>query len=411
MQIIFHRPNQIGGCITEISTEGAKVIIDLGANLPGSESEELTKEQVESITDGADGVYYTHYHGDHIGLAHLVPLNVPQFLGEGAKEVNLVKAYKLRSKKCEQYEAAKRMQTYTANQRIDVGNKGKIFITPYYVSHSAFDAYMFLIEVEGKRILHTGDLRGHGYLSKGLIPNIDKRIGQVDLLIIEGTMLGRCDETVKRESDLKKEVSELLKQKKYLFALCSSTDMERLATLYAACKDNNAWFVIDKYQHEVLEVFKKRTTSNLFHFESNIFNLKDCSQFSDKQIKGLLAKGFIMPLRSHQIAHINELQEVFPKAELIYSMWKGYIEGKEQQLNKEYLNLIERFGGHYHYIHTSGHATLETIQQVCEHTNPRLGIIPIHKDASTDFASLPFAKDYNIITQDCDLAGIHIVYG
>lgn len=36
MNITIHRgANQIGGCITEISTEGCKVLIDLGSNLPG----------------------------------------------------------------------------------------------------------------------------------------------------------------------------------------------------------------------------------------------------------------------------------------------------------------------------------------------------------------------------------------
>ena len=47
MRITLHRPHQIGGCITVIETDGVKVIIDLGSNLPGSNKEELTKAQVE----------------------------------------------------------------------------------------------------------------------------------------------------------------------------------------------------------------------------------------------------------------------------------------------------------------------------------------------------------------------------
>ena len=61
---------------------------------------------------------------------------------------------------------------------------------------------MFLIEAEGKRILHTGDFRGHGYLSKGLLPTIQRYIGRGDLLIIEGTMLSRKDETILTEAAL-----------------------------------------------------------------------------------------------------------------------------------------------------------------------------------------------------------------
>ena len=38
MKITIHRgANQIGGCITEIATKDAKIFIDLGSNLPGSD--------------------------------------------------------------------------------------------------------------------------------------------------------------------------------------------------------------------------------------------------------------------------------------------------------------------------------------------------------------------------------------
>lgn len=36
MNLIIHRgADQIGGCITEISTENCKILIDFGSNLPG----------------------------------------------------------------------------------------------------------------------------------------------------------------------------------------------------------------------------------------------------------------------------------------------------------------------------------------------------------------------------------------
>lgn len=52
------------------------------------------------------------------------------------------------------------------------------FVTPYFVSHSAFDAYMFLIECEGKKILHTGDFRRHGYIGKGLFSYFEEECGR-----------------------------------------------------------------------------------------------------------------------------------------------------------------------------------------------------------------------------------------
>lgn len=76
---------------------------------------------------------------------------------------------------------------------------GNIKVIPFFVSHSAYDAYIFLVEAKGKKVLHTGDFRGHGYLSKGLLPTMEKLIlprGKVDFLINEGTMLSRIGERV-----------------------------------------------------------------------------------------------------------------------------------------------------------------------------------------------------------------------
>ena len=38
-----------------------------------------------------------------------------------------------------------------------------IKVTPLVVDHSAYNAYMLLIEADGKKILHTGDFRNHGF--------------------------------------------------------------------------------------------------------------------------------------------------------------------------------------------------------------------------------------------------------
>ena len=126
MIITLHRPHQIGGCITVIETDEAKIIIDLGSNLPGTNKDELTKAQVADITDGSDAIFFTHYHGDHTGLIHLVPEGIPQLIGKGAKEVmvckhsTLVRSAKhydgVESKKYKDavtaLSAAKRMQTF-----------------------------------------------------------------------------------------------------------------------------------------------------------------------------------------------------------------------------------------------------------------------------------------------------------
>lgn len=199
MNITIHRgANQIGGCITEISSDNCKLLIDFGSNLPGNQKAELTEKQICDIAGSADAVFYTHYHGDHVGLHHLIPASIKQYIGSGAKDIMLCKydALNKHGDYGKEIEMVKRINTYRAGQRFDIGGKGEIFLTPYFVSHSAFDAYMFKIECEGKKILHTGDFRRHGYLGKGLFPTLKKYVGEVDILITEGTMLGRKQESV-----------------------------------------------------------------------------------------------------------------------------------------------------------------------------------------------------------------------
>ena len=74
MKITIHRgANQIGGCITEIATKDDKIFIDLGSNVPGSDKTDYSADEVRRITADADAIFYSHYHGDHVGLHHLVP--------------------------------------------------------------------------------------------------------------------------------------------------------------------------------------------------------------------------------------------------------------------------------------------------------------------------------------------------
>jgi len=194
MKITIHRGiDQIGGCITEIATNKARILIDLGQNLPDGEGvvhdDLANRESIENLTKGVDAVFYTHYHGDHLGLFHLVPDNINQYIDRVAKRVALCKHQRLSYIKGREEisvnEIAKieQMFTFEPKQEIEIGD---IRVIPYFVSHSAYDSYMFLIEANGKRILHTGDFRGHGYLSKGLLPTIKKLIlpqGKIDFLI------------------------------------------------------------------------------------------------------------------------------------------------------------------------------------------------------------------------------------
>jgi ribonuclease J len=71
MKITIHRgTKQIGGCVTEIESNGYKVFIDFGEQLPGVENENNQLPQIDGLICGdisKSALFITHYHGDHIG--------------------------------------------------------------------------------------------------------------------------------------------------------------------------------------------------------------------------------------------------------------------------------------------------------------------------------------------------------
>lgn len=421
MKIIIHRGiDQIGGCITEIATNTTRILIDLGQNLPNGEGDVqdvlASKESIEKLTNGIDAIFYTHYHGDHIGLFHHVPDNIPQYIGKVAKRVAICKHQRLgyipgrEELSAGEISKMERMIAFEANQVIKIGD---IQVTPFFVSHSAYDAFMFLIVAEGKRILHTGDFRDHGYLGKGLLKTIRYHINKqdrVDFLITEGTMLSRLNKKVKHENDLKKDVIQIMKKYKNVFVLCSSTDMERLATFHAANKEmSNRPFVCDDFQLNVLNIFTDTAGK-----ESSLFDFNDSYTFrkeNAKLLNWMHDKGFCMLVRPTDKFndYLSFLDSQHDKNEtiLIYSMWKEYLNPESKHAVKRYLDFAERFPK-VEKIHTSGHASAECLTEVCNLVNPTTGIIPIHSEHSDDYRRLSIKDELKskIITSSIEFEDV-----
>jgi len=391
MKITIHRgASQIGGCVTEIRTEKARILIDLGSNLPGSDKPDFTSEEIKALTDGVDAIFYTHYHGDHIGFHNLVDTE-KQYIGEGAKEVLECKycalARHMEDKGC--LEAVQKMKCYKPEEVFKISDD--LTIIPYYCSHSAFDSYMFLIKAEEKTILHTGDFRKHGYMGKALIPVLEKFVHQVDILITEGTMLSRSSEKVKSEKEIQEEIATVLSSNKYVFSLTSSTDIDRLASMKEACVTAHRNMLADRYQKGVMDIFTKYTRSPLFNFNGT-FNISGKSLVENPKIVGKMKhEGFLLPVRCSGEWLIRMVMETYCDEEphLIYSMWSGYYKGTEEQQIKEAIAIRSLFKPeNIHDIHTSGHADCETLAEVCRTVCPRLAIIPIHKEEKSDFRAL-----------------------
>ena len=425
MKITIHRGiNQIGGCITEIlSSSGTKILIDLGHNLPDAdgqaEDEYDVPENLDRLLDGVSAVFYTHYHGDHIAFeAAVAKKGIAQYLGHLAKLVKM-KFYahmknipqEAESRKFEEaLQAVTKFEEYQPDKTVTVGD---IKITPYYVSHSAADAYMFVIECDGKKVLHTGDFRDHGYNGKYLAGTLRRFVikRKIDILITEGTMLSRNDERMMPEQELQDKAYGLMSDYKYAFVLCSSTDMDRLTSFYqATIRHEGRLFIADGYQYKLLkcftDYFKKRN--------SRIYDFSQTHQYDESIIPGMIEYGFTMPVRTSGKfkEQLDSLMTLLPKEEtvFIYSQFRGYILKDHKAYNADTDKFVNSHDWHFEYLHTSGHASREALAKVCSLVNPSAAIIPIHTEKGNDFTSLDISDELKnkVVTSDTVTDGIEI---
>ena len=95
-----------------------------------------------------------------------------------------------------------------------------------------------------------------------------------------------------------------------------------------------------------------------------------------------------MPVRVND--QFWEIVSQYPDAFLIYSMWDGYLDGRFPKLS-EFTAPFER-SGRIRHLHSSGHASAEDIQTVCNLVKPKTGIIPIHTENGKGFEKLELAS-------------------
>lgn len=366
MEVIIHRgTHQIGGCSTEIRTISTRIFIDFGAELEIKNPNNLDIEGLTFGESNCDGVLFTHYHGDHIGLIGKINENISIFMGSLTKKILLMQKIENTSR------ISKNIKIFEQGKSFYIGD---IKITPFMIDHSAFDSYMFLIEAEGKKILHTGDFRNHGFRGKGLEKILDKFVGNIDLLISEGTVLNRNNRKNMTEYELSQKAKEILREYKYIFIVVASTNFDRLAA-FSSGIPRGKYLLCDSYQKNLLDVVAKDTKkiTSLYQFSKVLVYNKNL----DEKIKKY---GFYMFVRLGNYSHKKFMEKYKnEKTIVIYSMWKGYLENEK---NQDFLKEFE-----YKELHTSGHADISALKIVLEKTNPKK-IIPIHTENPEGFKEI-----------------------
>ncbi len=371
--------DQIGGCITEIESKEARIIIDFGEDLPDDEvTEKRENPMIDGLTTGVknyDAVFITHSHGDHIGLIDYILDDIPVYVEKESKEI-----YRL-------------LNTFTS-KNIRFTTKDMEFekpiiikdmkITLFIVDHSSYNSGMLLIESNDKRILHTGDYRRHGRKGK-IFEMILNKIGKVDLLITEGTTFGRKQGKYKTEEELEIKAVKEFKKYNQVFILQSSTNIDRIVTFYKASKKTNKIFIEDIFTANVTEKINSniptpKKYNDVYAFiplkyqsKPEKFQNKYYKQF-EKKSNPNLNDDFTMLVKISMLEDIKRLKEqgLITNACLVYSMWDGYL---KKDSFKNFKNSIKDLGIKYKYLHTSGHGDDYARKTVERITQPKKVVI------------------------------------
>ena len=393
IKVIIHRgTNQIGGCLTEIQSDnGTKILIDIGANLPDSNGKVRPEIELEGLTIGKpsyDAIFITHYHGDHIGLYNKIKPEIPIYIGKISKGIYMIlhnRLSKARIVSKEDLERISLFNEFTIKEKILIKD---ITITPIETDHSAFDSYMFLIEANNKKLLHTGDFRTHGQRGRKALEAIKKYVGEVDCLICEGTTLTRNDKEVLTESQLQIKAKEIFEDNKYNFILCSSTNIDRIAAFHKAALGANKMFICDRYQCEILKYISQNSRNSLYKFNEN--KEMKVYTYGKNMLQKMKEYGFVMLVRPTD--NFKQVVDNFNNYHFIYSQWLGYLEGD----NEDYKRIQDFTPKGFEYLHTSGHATSEAIKNIIDITNPKV-VIPIHTEGKEKIKEL---TDKSVILED-----------
>jgi ribonuclease J len=283
------------------------------------------------------------------------------------------------------------------------------------MDHSAADAYAFLIKADEKRIFYSGDFRASG--NKSLL--FDKLLRDpppnIDLLLMEGTMIRRSSDRFPDEASVRRKIETVIKnQQNCTFLIASSQNIDRLVSAMHACESTGKILVLDIYTAWVLEqvsrVSGKVPTMNHKQVKVYADNRMDQWVKNDPDYFGDFRRClYLYRVTKEQLQAdpgrylyyskmsrfaIMELYKKFGPINLIYSQWLGYLKFN----NDEYFGAKQIAGFqndplvNFIYAHTTGHATLDTLVQLVECLAPKT-LIPVH----TEFPE-NYSKHFNMAT-------------
>lgn len=381
---IYRGTKEIGGTCVELTAENGKILwVDIGAPLDSKNPD------ISYTNNKVDALLISHPHQDHFGLMEKVETGVPIYIGEVALDfINATKIFINEPQLKGNYKTIKPWETFTICNTFII----KAFLT----DHSTPEAFAFLIEADGKKIYYSGDFRATG--RKKIVYNkiVASPPKNIDLLLIEGTMVERANHIYLTEKSVEEGIFNVIKnQKNISFVVSSAQNIDRLISIIRACKKTGKKVVIDIYTAWLLEKLHKHSSNvptmdwkeiKVFEHPSQMERITDnlFDDFRERIKVNSVGKAvfnspseFIYFVRNPSMKLINALRQ-HGRINIIYSQWEGYLKDEYKQYFTDNINALkqdERIS--YNLIHTSGHATVPDLIKFAKAINANK-IVPIH---------------------------------
>lgn len=393
--LTVHRATrEIGGNCIEIAHQGARILLDVGRPLEAPPEAEGLLAATLDRTAPVAGVLISHAHQDHYGLLSETPADWPVWCG--APTAALIRAsLALSDKPC-----LHRFQHWKSGQLFHLG---PFTIRPLLTDHSAFDAHMLEIEVAGRRIFYSGDFRRHGRKGKLVEALLAKPPAPCDVLLLEGTNLGSTKPHLP-ETALEDQFVSLFRQTTgRVFVQGSAQNIDRMVTLFRACRKTGRTLVIDLYAAFVLEALAMQGTIPQPDWSgirvvftralADRYRKLGHGDFVDRMVRpnGISARAVVTRPGPWVILLRKSLMAPFARSGLcpgpedrwVWSSWRGYLDTSDGQAARDWFAPAGLAPCH---IHTSGHAAPQDLLALAQALQPRR-LVPIHGAAWDDFGT------------------------
>lgn len=381
---IYRGTKEIGGTCVELTADNGKILwIDLGAPLDDK------NPNVKYVNNKVDALLVSHPHQDHFGLMENIGTEVPIYIGQLSLDlINATKKFRNLAPLNGNFKTIKPWASFTIADTFQ--------IKPFLTDHSTPEAFAFLIEADGKRLFYSGDFRATGrkdIVFNKLIENPPKNI---DILLMEGTMVERTNHQYSTEKSVEESIYNIIKEQRNLsFVISSSQNIDRLVSVFNACRRTRKYLIIDVYSAWILELVKKQSKSiptidwkeiRVFDNPIQLEKIEDeeFDEFRNRVNKQRVGTDvfrnpseYVYFVRCPNEKLVNKLRNK-GTIHVIYSQWEGYLREEHKNYCTDYINSLRRDGDiSFHSIHTSGHATIPDLLKFAKAINSNK-IVPIH---------------------------------